>query len=174
MQIIAVGAPHHVLVEEAGMTKLLMRLAESKGAMEFHPDLLQYYAYNHGGLNEYKNLVWKRRDGTDLMSHFKADEDLSDEELALRQARYNQVFTSALAQRLVLSRLQRKAKYSPMDQMSLAKKGNKGASRMTPDARVIMHVKHRTGMIGKHGSKAAVAAAKASRHKSSDFGKLPV
>ena len=159
MQIIAVGAPHHVLVEEAGMTKLLMRMAESKGAMEFHPDLLQYYAYNHGGLNEYKNHVWKRRDGQDLMWHFKADEDLTGEELVARQARYPQVFTSALAQRLVMSRLKRKAKFDPMDQISLADKGRtKGASGTTPDVRVMNHVKHRAGLLD----------------ESSNVGKLPV
>ena len=33
--------------------KLLMRMQETKGTMEFHQDLLRYYATNHGGLNEY-------------------------------------------------------------------------------------------------------------------------
>ena len=64
-----IGAPHNVLVEEASTIKLLMRMAESKGAMEFHPDLVHYYASEHGGLNEYSNRVWKRREGQNLVNH---------------------------------------------------------------------------------------------------------
>ncbi len=156
LQIVAIGAPHHVLVEEAATTKLLMRLQESKGSMEFHPDLMQYYASNHGGLNEYRNLVWKRREGQDLVTHFKADEDLTDEELAARKANYKRVFTSALAQRLVMSRLKRKAKYNPIDQMSLATKG--GGKNV--DTRVLGHVKNRTGLGDKNGNRNS----QASRH----------
>jgi hypothetical protein len=167
LQIVAIGAPHHVLVEEAATTKLLMRLQESKGSMEFHPDLMQYYASNHGGLNEFRNLVWKRREGQDLVSHFKADEDLTDEELAARQAKYKRIFTSALAQRLVMSRLKRKAKYNPIDQMNLSKK--KGPSRSGVDARVLLHVKHRTGLLAKpshtNSSDEGNSSAQASRHR---------
>ena len=142
MQIIAIGAPHHVLVEEAAQAKLLMRLAETKGSMEFHPDLLPYYASNHGGLNEYRNHVWKRREGQDLVTHFKADEDLTDDELAARQAKCKHVFTSALAQRLVMLRLKRVAQYHPIDQMNLASKAD-------ADKRVLKHVKHRCGLGGR-------------------------
>jgi hypothetical protein len=145
-----IGAPHNVLVEEASTIKLLMRMAESKGAMEFHPDLVHYYASEHGGLNEYSNRVWKRREGQNLVNHFKADEDLLPDELDARRAKTTAVFTSALAQRLVMSRLERKAKYNPNDQMALAKKSyGKGSGRVGPDMRVMMHVKHRCGMLGK-------------------------
>eukprot|EP01043_Picozoa_sp_COSAG02_P077133 COSAG02_NODE_16733_length_1060_cov_0.903226_2_plen_161_part_00 len=154
LQIVAIGAPHHVLVEEAATTKLLMRLQESKGSMEFHPDLMQYYASNHGGLNEYRNLVWKRREGQDLMTHFKADDDLTEEELAARKANYKRIFTSALAQRLVMSRLKRKAKYNPIDQISLSKKDKR------VDKRVIGHVKNRAGLGDKDGN----SNSQASRH----------
>jgi hypothetical protein len=139
MQIIAIGAPHHVLVQEATHAKLLMRLAESKGSMEFHPDLVHFYASNHGGLSEYSNHVWKRRAGQDLVTHFKTDEDLTDDQLAARQAKCKHVFTSALAQRLVMLRLQRVTKYQPIDQMNLAAKEN-------ADKRVLKHVKHRCGL----------------------------
>ena len=143
MQIIAVGAPHHVLVEEAAHAKLIMRLAETKGSMEFRPDLLQYYASNHGGLSEYRNHVWKRREGQDLVTHFKADEELTAEELLARQAKCKHVFTSALAQRLVMLRLNRVTRYSPIDQMNRAAKGKR---LQRADKRVLMHVKNRCGM----------------------------
>ena len=32
--------------------RAVMRMAETKGTMLFHPDLLPFYAANHGGLNE--------------------------------------------------------------------------------------------------------------------------
>lgn len=148
-QIIAIGAPHRVLVEEATNAKVLMRLAESKGSMEFHPDLLKYYASNHGGLNEYRNLVWTRREGQDLTKHFKEDEDLSEDELADRRAKYPQVFTSALAQRLVMARLRRTAKYNPTDVMALANSKLRGGS--APDERLMGHIKNRSGVSGNRG-----------------------
>ena len=140
MQIIAVGARHQVLVEEAAHAKLVMRLAETKGSMEFRPDLLHYYASYHGGLSEYKNRVWKRREGQDLTTHFKADEDLTPEELLARQAKCKHVFTTALAQRLVMLRLNRVTRYSPIDQINRAAKGPKA------DKRVLTHVKNRCGL----------------------------
>ena len=42
--IIGVSAPYQTLVEEAHATRILMRMQETKGALEFHTDLIRYYA----------------------------------------------------------------------------------------------------------------------------------
>ena len=55
---------------------------------------MKYFASNHGGLNEYKNRVWKRREGNDLRDHFKEDEGLDERQLAARKARLQRVFVS--------------------------------------------------------------------------------
>jgi hypothetical protein len=60
--IIAVGAAYDILIDEAHNTGLSMRMQETKGAMEFHTDLIRYYSSNHGGLNEYEDGKWKPRD----------------------------------------------------------------------------------------------------------------
>eukprot|EP01050_Picozoa_sp_SAG11_P007630 SAG11_NODE_642_length_8006_cov_6.996965_11_plen_330_part_00 len=59
---ITVGAPHEVLVQEAHMTYFKMRLQETKGMADFREDLIQYFASNHGGLNEWDNGIWTPRD----------------------------------------------------------------------------------------------------------------
>ena len=171
--IIAVGATHAVLVDEAQQMKLLMRMQETKGTMEFHQDLLRYYATNHGGLNEYvqgprmigdpraadtqtpdpnyPSDLYHRgphlapRDPEQLEQHWKYDEDLTDEELAKRKKNYYKVFTSALAQRLVMNRLRRLGRYDPDHAMQLAGgagKGGKGGKG--PDIRVLEQVCNRS------------------------------
>ena len=137
--ILAIGAPHKVLVDEASHMKLLMRLQETKGSMEFQEDLLQYYASNHGGLNEYKNHKWTRRNVSDIASHFKRDEALDEEQLALRNKRKPEVFTSALAQRIVMHRLRRVGRYDPEHQKNVGSQGGKA------DVRMLGHVKNRCG-----------------------------
>ncbi len=135
--IIAFGAPHRILVEEAAETKILMRLQETKGALEFHEDLLHYYCSSHGGLNEYINgpptgadssygqgyegLPAGYHDGFHLMPrdpdavrmHWKHDELLDADSLKYRKKQNEHVFTSALAQRLTMNRLNRVGRYSP-------------------------------------------------------------
>ena len=137
--ILAIGAPHKVLVDEASHMKLLMRLQETKGSMEFQEDLLQYYASNHGGLNEYKHHKWTRRNVSDIASHFKRDEALDEEQLALRNKRKTEVFTSGLAQRIVMHRLRRVGRYDPEHQQNVGSQGGKA------DLRMLGHVKNRCG-----------------------------
>jgi hypothetical protein len=135
--ILAIGAPMSVLIDEASHMNLLMRLQESKGAMEFHEDLIHFYASNHGGLNEYKNHKWLRRNVSDIHSHFKQDKDLDAEHMVLRKRRVMEVFTSALCQRLVMHRLNRAGRYNPEHQQSVGEAGGH------PDMRVLEKVKNR-------------------------------
>jgi hypothetical protein len=166
--IIAVGAPHGVLVDEAQQMKLLMRMQETKGTMEFHQDLLRYYATRHGGLNEYRKgppmvvneqgeevpdpkyptdlyhqgAHLEQRDENQLEEHWKYDEDLTPEQLAVREKNYQKVFTSAIAQRLVMNRLQRLGRYDPDHSMQLA--SQKGTGDKAPDFRCLNHVSNRS------------------------------
>eukprot|EP01047_Picozoa_sp_COSAG01_P002892 COSAG01_NODE_81_length_27820_cov_22.659753_8_plen_958_part_00 len=50
--ILIIGAPYDVLIDEAGQRRLLMRMQETKGHIDFHIDLIPFFASNHGGLNE--------------------------------------------------------------------------------------------------------------------------
>ena len=59
--ILGVGATLETLIDEAAHMKTLMRLQESKGTMEFQPELMHFYASHHGGLNEFSNNKWNRR-----------------------------------------------------------------------------------------------------------------
>lgn len=59
--IMAVGARQEIMVDEAHTMEVLMRMQETKGQLEFHPDLQRYYNTNHGGLNEFKDGKWERR-----------------------------------------------------------------------------------------------------------------
>lgn len=157
--IIAVGAPHSVLVDEAQHMKLLMRMQETKGTMEFHQDLLRYYATNHGGLNEYvkgppdddrsypsdlyhQGPHLQPRDPDQYEEHWKYDDDLDEQALARRKKNYQKVFTSAIAQRLVMNRLHRLGRYDPDHAMQLASKGGKGEKG--PDVRTLTHVANRS------------------------------
>ena len=166
--IVAVGAPHSVLVDEAQQMKLLMRMQETKGTMEFHQDLLRYYATNHGGLNEYRRTpplvdvngemvpdaayptdqyyqgphLAPRGGEAGLAEHWKYDEDLTEDQLAARTKRQQKVFTSAVAQRLVMNRLQRLGRYDPDHQMQLAAKAGKGFN--APDFRCLQHIANRS------------------------------
>lgn len=158
--IVVVGANHSVLVDEAQQMKLLMRMQETKGTMEFHQDLLRYYATNHGGLNEYvdkppdplppdypSDLYHQGphlapRDPKSLEEHWKYDEDLTPEALAKRKKDHQKVFTSAIAQRLAMNRLHRLGRYDPDHAMNLAAKGGKGEKG--PEYRVLNHVSNRS------------------------------
>jgi hypothetical protein len=117
--IIAVGADYETLVDEAHTTNILMRLQETKGAMEFHSDLIRYYSSNHGGLNEYDDGRWKKRDPSliqlhnGIIQHWAPLEQLSEAHQKDQIARDQRIFSSSLKQRLVLSRLQRRARYNP-------------------------------------------------------------
>ena len=135
--ILAIGAPMAVLIDEADQMKLLMRLQETKGSMEFHQDLIHFYASNHGGLNEYKKHKWLRRNAADIETHFKADQDLHPDRLELRNKRKKEVFTSGICQRLVMNRLQRVGRYSPSHQQSLTDAGG------NPDALMLKKVQDR-------------------------------
>ena len=121
--ILGVGATLETLIDEAAHMKTLMRLQESKGTMEFQPELMHFYASHHGGLNEFSNNKWNRRQVNDIEWHFKREKDLTEREKQRRLNNRKEVFTSALAQRLVMSRLKRLAKYDPVHLMRLAKRG---------------------------------------------------
>lgn len=167
--IIAIGAPHHILVDEASELRLLMRMQESKGSMEFHEDLMHYYNTNHGGLNEYRTDAPKDeegnpikgygegnpdlpagyhegghlrpRDPSSLEEHWIHDEELDEAALKIRTKENEKVFTSAIAQRLVLNRLQRQGRYAPDQHMQLASNGGAKA-----DTKALNRVMHRSVM----------------------------
>lgn len=141
--IIRIGAPTDVLINEAHHTKIKMRLQETKGQLEFHQDLLRFYATNHGGLNEFHSNRWVRRDPTraanwaakstitadqqaealqeeleiqkkkDIMNRQDDEKEVVVGQVSERARRRDllqsrqTVFTSGLAQRLVLSRMKR-------------------------------------------------------------------
>lgn len=131
--IIRVGAPEDVLINEAHQTRIKMRLQETKGQLEFHQDLLRFFATNHGGLNEFHLNRWVRRDPTKAadwaaptvnqkreqqeqkgedakMQHAEEERTGGVSERARRREMMEtkrSVFTSGLAQRLVLSRMKR-------------------------------------------------------------------
>ena len=142
--IISIGAPQSILVDEAYNMGLLMRLQESKGGIEFHPDLMRYFAAFHGGLNEYRNFIWKRRPGTDLALHFKDDAALTERQLEDRQKSLRQIFTSGLAQRCVWSRLNRKGRYSAESQLIIgAGKPKSLGSKSGPHVAALKNVQAR-------------------------------
>eukprot|EP01047_Picozoa_sp_COSAG01_P101203 COSAG01_NODE_30964_length_606_cov_1.007890_1_plen_171_part_10 len=76
--ILAVGARHDVMVDEAHAMEVLMRMQETKGQLEFHPDLKRYYNSNHGGLTEWADGKWNRRSLDAVADHWQTDEKLSD------------------------------------------------------------------------------------------------
>lgn len=115
--------------------------AETKGALEFHSDLMKYYASNHGGLNEYKNGNWQRRDISEMESHWLLDDQLEEHQLQIRREREQRIFTTALAQRLVMSRLRRLGRYNPDHSLQLALQGGSGKS--APDLKILKHVSNR-------------------------------
>jgi hypothetical protein len=120
-----VGADYKVCADEAHSNRILMRMQETKGSLEFHPDLIRYYASNHGGLNEYVDGHWIDRDPSQAQDgkHWQPIEQGSEEE-ANQAERDHKVFTSAIKQRLVLSRLKR-AGYDPEHTMTLTGENKK-------------------------------------------------
>ena len=117
--IISLGATMDSLVQQAVEDRTVMRMAETKGTMFFHPDLLHFYAANHGGLNECvvenQTTKWVPRNpalASEWASRPPRDpsgknvwEDLNDRSL--------RVFTSAHAQALVMQRLKSRACVDP-------------------------------------------------------------
>jgi hypothetical protein len=103
-----------------------MRMQETKGSLEFHADLIRYYASNHGGLNEYVDSHWVYRNPSQAQDwmHWQPIEPGSEEE-ANQAERDNKIFTSAIKQRLVLSRLKRLAGYDPEHTMTLTGENKK-------------------------------------------------
>ena len=135
--ILAVGACHDILVDEAANQSMLMRCQETKGALAFHPDLLRFYASNHGGLNEFNEGNWNRRQLEDADDHWKADDQLSELQLLARRSAEKRIFTSAQAQRLVMSRLRRLGRYFP-DRMT------KFGSQNDPDQQLLSDLTKRS------------------------------
>jgi hypothetical protein len=137
--IVAIGASHEILVDEATDLKMLMRLQETKGALEFHPDLMRFYATNHGGLNEWENGHWIRRSTEDMTSgtHWMTDDMLTEVQLAFRQENEPRLFLSAAAQRLVMSRLLRLSRVDPM-------RMKRFATKSSPDTSTLNQVAHRS------------------------------
>ena len=143
-------------------------MQESKGAMEFHEDLMHYYCSNHGGLNEFcsappedeagnpilgygdgspnlpenyhEGYHLRPRDPLSLDEHWKHTEELDLPAQAIRKKQNEQVFTSAIAQRLVMNRLQRQGRYNPDHHIQLAD------SHKTPDMKALNRVMHRSVM----------------------------
>jgi hypothetical protein len=137
--IVTIGATYDVLVDEASGLKMLMRLQETKGSHEFHPDLVRFYASNHGGMNEWSGGNWTRRstDDMDNGTHWMTDDMLDKPQLEERRKREHQIFTSTHMQRLVMSRLRRLGRFNPGHLMKLA-------SKPTPDTRMLGHVTNRS------------------------------
>lgn len=122
--IITLAATIDTLIQEAKLGSTVMRLAETKGSMFFHPDLVHYYASNHGGLNEttVENLKtkWLPRDET-LAPNWAMRPEVDPEgkmpwEFSDNKARH--IFTSAHAQRLVMKRMKRVGRIDPEQQLS--------------------------------------------------------
>ena len=111
--IIAVGAGHEVMIDEASAMKVLMRMQETKGSIEFHPDLLRFFNSNHGGLNEYHDGKWSRRAVDGYENHWLPDEKLDDIHLEKRNSETRRIFTSGMQQRIVMNRLKRMGRYIP-------------------------------------------------------------
>ena len=132
--VIAVGAAYDILVDEAHHTRIFMRLQETKGSMEFHEDLIRYYASNHGGLNEYQNGQWIKRDSSLVEQHWKPWKELASEDQENQHKRNRRIFTSSLKQQLVLSRLQRRAGYDPEHAMNLSASHSAAATGIGSDA----------------------------------------
>lgn len=144
--IIGLGATMDVLVQQAkGNRTVVMRMAETKGTMYFHEDLIQYYSVNHGGLNECveENLQtkWLPRKGEKTARDWTYRppkdpsgrapwEDFNDRSM--------KVFTSAQAQALVMDRLKTHASLDPehhkncSDRNTLMKALKSRAARQKP------------------------------------------
>eukprot|EP01051_Picozoa_sp_SAG22_P008353 SAG22_NODE_632_length_8376_cov_4.201160_2_plen_508_part_00 len=119
--IITVAADYDVLVDEADTTNILMRLQETKGAIPFRKDLIRYYNSNHGGLTEYRDGIWEKRDPNNAEDgHWKNLNEMSEDEIAELESENLKIFPSGLAQRLVMSRLRRRAHYDPDWMMSIS------------------------------------------------------
>ena len=117
----ALGAPTKVLIEEAHAqkAKFKMKLQETMGEIPFNKDLIQYYATNHGGLNEYVDGNWGTRDAkegdkwVERLKDYHHQEDLSPKEVDRRHVQESRIFTSADAQRLIFMRLKRVGHFHP-------------------------------------------------------------
>ena len=119
--IISVGASYDILVDEAQAISMPMRMQETKGTMEFHKDLIRYYASSHGGLNEYQDGRWEGRDPNLCAgeNHWKSPLEHTEEGENKMAIAAQKIFPSSVAQRLVMSRLRRRAHYDPDWMMSI-------------------------------------------------------
>eukprot|EP01052_Picozoa_sp_SAG31_P020617 SAG31_NODE_1559_length_7882_cov_4.247591_2_plen_417_part_00 len=118
--ILAVGARHDILVDEAHAMKMQMRLQETKGTMPFNRELIRYFASNHGGITEYRGGRWIARDVKLFENdrHFKPEEDFTEQDQQVQKELDEKVFSSGMAQRLVWSRLIRKGRCDPMKMLA--------------------------------------------------------
>ena len=121
--LITVAATTEILVEEAKDHGTQMRLAETKGMMKFHPDLISYYATNLGGLNEAtvteaSEVKWAPRDSASAADWAKRPERTEKNEWEDPNSPTRKIFTSAIAQQLVLKRMQRLGHIDPYVQRS--------------------------------------------------------
>ena len=122
--IITLAATIDTLIQEARLSHTQMRLAETKGSLAFHPDLVTFYASNHGGLNEAPvaestgKTQWRPRDESKAPDWAKRpDPDPSGKSLwEDPKSKTRHIFTSALAQELVLKRMRRLAHIDPDQQ----------------------------------------------------------
>ena len=104
-----VGAKYETLRNEAHTIKIKCRMQETKGQLPFDTGLMHFLATNHGGLNEYGDAGWVRRDPSNQMN-WPAGEEHADR-IALGEhatpeevkqhhhQKYEKIFTSALTQR---------------------------------------------------------------------------
>lgn len=136
--IVCLAATVDCLVQEAKRGGTVMRLAETKGTMFFHQDLIHFFAANHGGLNECtledNHTKWLPREPR-LATEWSYRPPLDAEgkmPWEFPGDRSHKVFTSAHAQMLVMRRLKSHARIDPSMQ------------KHAPDPRAAMkRVKHR-------------------------------
>jgi hypothetical protein len=125
--LITLGATTETLVEEAKHHGTHLRLAETKGMMAFHPDLISYYATNLGGLNEATVAAggavrWAPRDSAAAADWAQRPAVTEEERPPWMDPNspVRKVFTSAVAQQLVMRRMQRLGRLDPYVQVSCA------------------------------------------------------
>jgi hypothetical protein len=175
-----VYAPEDVLVNEAHFNKVQVRIQETKGQLRFHEDLVRYMATNHGGLNEYHTGMWVRRDPTqaqawaldaiksardgeevDDLGKAKSRKEDSDEETITTKRAENRkvsqarrsIFTSALAQRLVMMRMKRLGLVN-LEQYKLARKPEvvREQVKRLANARKKIHASRLSELLLTHGA----------------------
>ena len=130
--IVQIGASLNVLVEEAHISRISIRLQETKGILPFHRDLLEFYATNHGGLNEWdtdqrkfepripeRYEHWQKNLPPPILDS-KPSGDFGEDKGTWREEtpketrdRHERLFTSAMTQKLVKGRMRRLGRIVP-------------------------------------------------------------